>query len=247
MIAKMVRDVRGVITLAVFLIVGYILFLIIRTPILPMTRIGPGTLPPVEITLKIWNITLSLLLSLFIWVALIIVIFYVLYKTIKRVLKKTKSLIVAIICKVLLNTSPFPQFVKSGLFTLIDKLINIITTRATISGRLVKVGKAIGYFVYDASAFELETAKEGAQEMINTGKSNISNTNENDTSSFLTQNDENLVQNQYDQCIEENIIDISPDLSGVDRTTAIVKNGSMRTICKAKQLQSYIDIISYRL
>lgn len=227
------------INLIVVCIVIYILFIIVRFLILPDIQVGPGEgMPPSMITQNIWGSATSVALMIFTGIVVGLLIIWMIYQVIRRI-----PLIGKIIIK---KVPPFSALQASGIFGLFDNVFGIIFSRMPLPTRFVKFVQALVQFGGRSSGFIYGSLSGMMPPDKSNTKAKPKDTSKPEDPNF-TQSDQNYMQDQLQMCFEENILEITPEMSPADKKTAKLQNELARTTCRTKQLQIYLDTITSKL
>lgn len=226
------------ISIALFVLLIFILIGKIIT--LPHIKVGPAALNPDYIT---EGASTSSIITLLIIVVLIIGLFiflWIMYKVLRKI-----PLIGKIIIKAL--GFIFGPCIKSGIFGFFD-MVSEVTKVSTLSipDRLARVGKGLSNFLEVGAGFILSGANNVPVDTPTT-TTGTNKREDDEVDKKFTDTDNQYINDQYSMCLQENLLEITPDMTSNDKKYAISKNQTARTICKTKQFQSIMDTIVMKI
>lgn len=227
------------IQLCIAFIVAVFAFNFISLFILPQIKVGIPSLPPVEIMKTGYSILNSAFIQISGYIILVLLIVWVLYKIIVKI---------PLIGKIIIKKVPiFSACKNSGLFGLFDNLLGVIFSRASLPDRFVRLFKGLIDFSKNSIGF-LVTTTSDMLPTFNTksvDKTKPKPKKSSDPSFIPSDND--YIQDQLQMCLEENLIEITPDMTDADKKYAKIQNQTTNTTCKTKQLQVIMENMSWKL
>jgi hypothetical protein len=151
------------------------------------------------------------------------------------------------------NMTPFKELKRSGIFGLFDALLNIFVSRDNAKTRMIKLFRAIGNFFKGNFVMMRETLREilgiksssavpfsaKAEPMKGAGQE------EKDESPFSPE-ELRRTNEEFQQCIEENVTIVGPDTDSTEKTIANAKNSVVEVQCKIKAMQVAMNNFAYK-
>lgn len=229
------KIIRFVIALCVFII----FISLARWIVLPHIKVGIPSLPPVEVTDSIWQTTMAALIQLVGWALLIFFILWIIYQILRKI-----PLIGPILIKAF--GFIFGPCRSSGIFGLYDTLFRIIFSNLSLSDRAARFFRGLMDFSKGSIGFILTTGGDLVPNIDLTGKGKNKRT-ESDIDKKINDEDNQFINDQYNMCLQENLIEITPEMTKDDKSFATAKNQTTRTICKTRQLQGIMDTIIMKI
>lgn len=238
----------AMINLIVISMICYIAWMLFRIILIPSDDIFLPALEPREATRTAWNNTLSYAIFGFAVCLAVLVVLYIAYKIISAI-----PLIGKIIIK---KVPPFGALKSSGLIRLFDRLLGVIFSFDSIGKRFKRLGEALFGFMKDNGSFMKETIsaivhksklpdKEPPPSVPKPSKNEL-NANP-DLTVNLSPSEQNIIQDKYQQCMEENIIPITKSMSGSDLTYAKQKNKATEALCQGSTGMTTVTNFTYTL
>lgn len=132
------------------------------------------------------------------------------YVVIDRYIRETSGPIVDEILK----TQSFQIIKDTGLVDLMDVLIYQLPKTPSPDERIKLVSMAIGKYLSDTVNFAAETVP------IETSKPS-----------------ERFIDSTYEECLKDQLYELTPEMSSMERAQAIVHNSKIRTQCKSLKLR----------
>lgn len=242
-------------------IVVYLFWFITRWFVLPHLRIFPY-IPPVWFWTTLYGVFVYIMNWLFLWIILYLIICYVSWVIIRRVIPNFPIPLKDII----LDMEPWNSLSRARILQFIDKLVGVFVSLDTIDKRAYKAANAIADFL--KSSYEYLRKEIGYR----TGKSPTKpdpnkvmkpdnkyaypvppeppkkkNTVRRSVKPSPFENDEQKqILDEYLQCVEENSVPVFPNM-GVETAQAILKNRSASTICKLNMTKTYSNLMFNRV
>lgn len=209
-----------------------------RFIVLPHMKVGLPALEPNEITETGWDSALNGSIQLVGWAMLIFFILWVIYQILRKI-----PLIGKLIIKSL--GFIFNPCRSSGIFGLIDMVVGVVFSRMSLPDRAARIVRGLMDFSQNSVGFLINSSGDVINSInIPKGKKKRQ---EDELDKKINDADTQYINNQYNMCLEENLIEITPDMVGNDKNYIISKNQTTRTICKTKQLQSIMDNIVMKI
>jgi hypothetical protein len=243
-----------IIRLGIAFCVIFTFILIIRWTVLPHLKVFVHALPPTHLWKGAWDVAISAGMQLMPYIITTFVILYFIYKIVSKI---------PIIGKIIVKIPPFPDLKRSGIFNLLDGLFGIIFSRSSLKDRLHRFAYAIGAFIEANFKFAADTTDEvlGITDKINrlnnkikiptsinltNGKGSTDLESEEITAveNPLLSDEQREVSDKYQQCIAENIEQLTPDMSKEDKAHFINRNRITQIQCKAQKLQTSLSFIT---
>lgn len=250
-------DVRKIVWIAIMFIVGFVYFLIVRFIRLPHLKVFIYALPPHGLFVGAYNTIKGLLLQ----ISGIIFGFFIAMTGVNFVLKY-----VPVVGHILRKIPPIPQLEQFGIFALIEGIFGAIFSLLPIKDRILRVlGAFATYIAVNTNEFvnllglrqRLAVVQANVRNHSGTVKNAISDNLPGGEKSRQERLERNKKRNQfnpriqpsqfrkmddeYRQCVEENIISPTPGLSPNELRGIDSRNVISRTVCKTKYLNSYLD------
>ena len=187
----------------------------------------------------IWYIFFGLLACLFCILVTIKLGFYNLWKLIKRFAPNFPIPFK----RILLRIPPFPQLEAARIFALFDGVFGTMYGRGPLSKRFVGLFNIIGDFVQH----NMTTIAHKVEKKI--GKHNFDNSKpekDDKGDSAFSESEQRMINEQMQQCLHENLIPITKDMSASDNQTAQIQNNLVSVKCQMNQFKSYTNLLSFR-
>lgn len=244
---------RRIIWLMVMFVVGFVYFMIVKNIRLPHLRVFIYALPPHGLYLRIYGFIKGLLLQAFGWVMMFFVLLTGINWIIKKVIPKPFR-------KLFQKIPPLPILKRFGIFDLIEGAFRVVFSNWSITKRIEKTAYILGaYIARNTDEFMKEF---GIKKGVDNLSSNISayasagsavpsavpsreerlqrNANAEEKPVF-DRGEARKADDEYKQCIEENIISADPETSAFNLQSIRAQNTIARTICKTKYLNTYME------
>jgi len=232
-------DLGKMIRLAIAFVVFVILITIARYAVLPPLKVGIPALPPVQIMDTAFQTFMSICQQFMGYIIIVLIIIWLLYKIISKI---------PLIGKIIIKKIPvFSACKNSGIFGLFDNIFGIIFSRATIPDRFMRFGRAVTDFTKSSVTYLAKTSNDmlpifDSKSVDKTKPKPVKTTDP----SFIP-SDNDYLQDQLQMCLEENIIQVTPDMTDADKKYVALQNQSTLTLCKTKQLRVIMDNMSWKL
>jgi len=158
----------------------------------------------------------------------------------------------------LLALTPLYELRVAGIFPLMDTLVDVIFSRLPFSNRVFLffngignfLAKSIGAFQGQMKALIFRNAPNTSLPSIGYGGSSSSKNKKDEQPSQEVSEEpsddpdrsplENeYIDKEYQQCIEENYVPVTPDMSTLEVAMTSLKNNSSSITCNIQKLQSY--------
>lgn len=211
-----------------------------RFIVLPHMKVGLPALEPSAITETGWNSALNISIQLVGWAMLIFFMLWVIYQILRKI-----PLIGKLIIKAL--GFIFNPCRRSGIFGLIDMIVGVVFSRMSLPDRAARVVRGLMDFSKNSVGFLINSSGDVINSInLQKGKGKQKR-KEDEIDKKINDLDNQYINDQYNMCLQENLIEITPDMAGNDKNYVIAKNQTARTICKTKQLQSIMDNIVMKI
>lgn len=228
---------------AINLVIAFCVFVIFitfaRHLVLPHMKVGIPALPPNEIMESGWNSALNASLQFVGYAMIFFFILWVLYQILRKI-----PLIGKLIIKAL--GFIFNPCRSSGIFGLFDMIVGTVFSRMTLPERGSRIVRGLMDFSKNTVGFLINSAGDVVPNIDLSGKGKKKRKND-ELDKKITNSDNEYINNEYNMCLQENLLEIVPDMTSDDKSFAIVKNQTTKTICKTKQLQAIMDNIVMKI
>lgn len=235
---------------AVLFIVGFVVWAIARRIRLPHLRVFTYALPPWRLWIPITMGFVVVMSMIFTVVLVLLIVAYFIWLFIKKVIPWP-------IKPILLSIPPFPQLERTGIFGLIGAFLNIFFGEGGAKkffDRILKFWDTAARFVVgngDMIVAALRGEKKTKSSYSSEGGLNISQDpirgGEKRPPPVFEKTDDHTADDVYQQCMEENVIKITYDMSKSDQRKAESKNKLNQTLCKAKKMQAYMRMMEFKV
>jgi hypothetical protein len=238
--------------------VGFVYFMIVRFVRLPHLKVFIYALPPHGLWVGLYNFLKGILIKLFGWVMMFFIVLTAIYWVISKIKFKP-------IRKLLQKIPPFPTLKKFGIFDFIGGLFKVIFSTMPFHKRIIETGKVFGRYIERNTTEFMNLV--GLQQKLRNIKTSIRNrtksltqfgsaqtTTEQKSREEMLQRNATLprsplfqnhqarkIDDEYKQCLEENMISPAPSLSTVEIQAINSRNVVNRIVCKARYLDSYLE------
>lgn len=250
-------NIKRAIWIAIMFVVGFTYFMIVRYVRLPHLKVFIYALPPHGLFVGIYNAIKGILVKVF---GIIFGLFIAL-TGVNWVIKKIKF---KFIRNLLQKIPPLPILRKFGIFDLIEGMFRVIFSMMPFHRRITEGGKIFGrYIARNTTEFmnllgverKLQNIKKNIQDQANAinpvsgitqkeepSRQESMQRNKNLPDSPLFENSQfRKIDDEYKQCIEENIISPSPDMNTAEMQGINARNTVSRIVCKSQYLNSYLE------
>lgn len=198
---------------------------------------------------------------LFLWILLYLIICYISWVIIRRVIPNFPIPLKDII----LDMEPWNSLLRARVLQFIDSLVGIFVSRDSINKRAYKGGKAIADFL--KSSFFYLRSEIGYRSGKTKTKPNPDQMMKPDTQypypapqppkkkntvrrsvkpSPYETDEQKQILDEYLQCVEENSVPVFPNM-GIETAQAILKNKMASTICKLNMTKTYSNLMFNRV
>lgn len=244
----------------VLFVVGFIWFTLVSFLRLPHLRVGVYAIEPKGAIMGAWRKIQVFLLIAFAVIMFFMFFMYVIWLIIKKFVPNFPIPFKTILLKI----PPFPQLERAGIFAFYHNIMKAIFGKGKFAKRAKLVGKTFADFI--ARNTEMVMRAIGLGYMFDTFDSKKSNNGkyaQGDTR-LAPSREERMARNQkrkdppfeagayrkaddeMQQCLEENTVPITKDMSKMDRQITAQRNAMSRIICKARGIQSWSRTIGGR-
>lgn len=246
-------DIRKIIWYLIMFTVGFVYFMIVRFVRLPHLKVFIYALPPHGLFVTIYNFIKGLLLKLFSYVFMFFIVLTLVYYVISLIPPPFKQLFQKI--------PPLPILKRFGIFDFIWGLLKAIFTVWPLKEKPLAFGKVFGaYIAKNTTEFmqllgvqnKLMMIKGRIQAQTDALKSSITNKPDPSRQEKLQRN-ANLpespmfeasvyrkIDDEYKQCIEENLVSAPADASKMEIRGIDSRNAVTRIMCKSKYLNAHL-------
>lgn len=236
----------------VLFVVAFVYFVIVSQFRLPHLRVFVYALKPQAFWTAIWSVAKSYILIIFGAVCTFCVIMYFIWLIIKKFVPNFPIPFKTILLKI----PPLPQLERAGIFALIHGIFSAIFGRGNLMKRLTKVGATFANFIVRNTGMLMSAAR-GATSKVNfyPSKVNVASDREErkrrnkkrrpETGGFNSSPRE--VDDEYQQCIEENTIPATPDMTPKEVQQINNKNSRSAVTCKMRTLQTQMRLLTGQL
>ena len=156
---------------------------------------------------------------------------------------------------------PFRELRQAGIFALFDSLINAVVQRGSMADRLKRVGKGLAGFVMGNFNMIRDTVKQitgydpskNRAPPGNTPKLHPQSTpqdypeNDDQSSSPFSNEEVQQTRDEYQQCLEETLIIVTPDMSNLEVNVADTKNATATILCQVNAVKSALNNFAFRM
>lgn len=233
-----------IINWAIAFIIFMICFWFTRWLIFPNLEVGVYGLEPNKPFVAVWNAITSFMGQFMIIIVTVLVVLWGIYLFLKYVLFFPIGMIV-------LKIPPFPQLKQSGIFDLFSDLFNIITSSGSFAEFINGFFRAIGNFIVRnvdllLSLLGLGDVVDKVELYAQTGSANppkppVRNPAPATAPATFDRSEDHLLDDIYQQCMEEQTLEIHGDMTDKEKRNAELQNMKTRTFCKAKLLRVNLE------
>lgn len=248
-------NIFRMIELMLVFVVAYLLWAILRWTVLPHLKVWPY-IPPQAFWTSGYNIVAGAATAVFHWVLAFIVFIYIVWKIINTVVPAWVLFIP--LRSIFLAIPPFPQFTKAGIFDLLDRIVKIIFSAMPMKQRIISLGQAFQSFFNKSIYYVINNLKreitvkfnataprlEGAFRSSGSGGSGEASRAVGQTPDEILQEKE--VAEQYQQCLDENILPVGPEMGSMEKAMVMARNSATRSTCGLKKMQTYFNLLSFK-
>jgi hypothetical protein len=212
-------------------------------------------LPPTQVTHAVMRIVFSILKSLFHYILIFLIIMYIIYLIVKKFVPNFPLPFKTII----LSITPLYELRKAGVFGLFDAIIGIFTSKAPFLTKMVALVRAFGRFLAapyyllqgSATGYVLDlgggpSQKKQKPKPAQEGEFNTEDDTEGEPTydESLSPNENKFIQKEYQQCLSENYLAETDNMSTLEKASVGTKNATTKIICDVKKLQSYSTLVT---
>lgn len=244
-------NISKVIYWLIMFVVGFVYFFIVKYIRLPHLRVFVYAFPPL---IRVWNGVKGSLIQALGWVLMFFLIMYVLWKFIKKFIPNIPILPLR---KILLRIPPLPQLERTGMFKLFDGVYNAIFSKSTKwDERAMKISQGLAGFLETYSTQLLSMLGLGYLAPSAPAKGEplpppppsreeiLQRNSSREPAAGHEKSEVRKVDEDFRQCMEENVVPIEPSMSSAELKALNAKNTLARTICKMKYLNSFTQMLS---
>jgi len=247
----------------VLFMIGYLVFLLLRLLALPLWgKIGIPALPPPFIWKLVWAVISKGLnyvsIAILFFTAIVAIIWFFVIPLIPNVFG---------LPKMVKGTPPFPQYDRAGIFRLLQDIGKIIFSTKPFDKRVEGVFVALGQFLGSSTKFlssalvqivgknnikKLKLPPPPSPSISLPGQSaattatTTTTTEPQDKSSSFTEDEDRQLKDDFQQCMDENIVPVYPTDTPMDKASALLKNNTAEIVCQTGQFKSFLNILSFR-
>lgn len=240
----------------VMFLVGFTYFMLVRFVRLPHLKVFIYALPPHGLWVGLYNLIKGILIVLFGFV----IMFFAMCTAVDWIIGKIP---IGFIRKLLRKIPPLPILKRFGIFDFIRGMWNAIVSTWPLKQRIKHVGITYAnYIARNTVEFaellklrqRLDRIKTGFRNQATSVLSYVSPTTEPQSRQEMLQRNANVpeipiflnsqvrkIDDEYRQCMEENIISPSPEISNAEMKVVDSRNAINRIVCKSKYLASIIE------
>ena len=189
--------------------------------------------------------------------SVILIIMYIIWLIITILIPEWLYPLPIPIRKILSEIPPLPELNEAGFFRLFDGIVNVFTTREKFLKKIGFTMETIGNFLSDATEYIIknqypEYNKENMKKYLNnykiedfeTNSNNINNSNNNKKKTILKDElldqEEIMIKNELDNCINKSYINITPDLNEIEKLYIKMENIKSGLKCNIETIGSKI-------
>lgn len=222
--------------------------------ILPSIEVFLPSLPPYPIWKSIYKVLCILANAVFMFILVFVLIMYVIYWVIKTFVPDFPIPFKTI----LLALTPLYELRVSGVFGLIEAIIEVIFSTLPIPDRFKNLGYALGRFFSGSFIALMNEFGGGRRQQKSTptpppepepGEANFQDTDADEPTDDpnLSPAENKYVEKEYQQCIAENFSPPSSEGGAMSSVSTAAANSAARTICKLRKTQTLSNLISAKL
>lgn len=211
-------------------------------------------LPPTQVTHTIMRVFFSIIKSVFHYILIFLVIMYIIYLLVKKFVPN----IPIPFRNIILSITPLYELRKAGVFGLFDAILGIFGSSASPLNKLVALVRAFGrflaapYYLLQGSASKKAievgggTPQKEKPRPAQEGEFNTEDQTEGEPiyDESIPLNENKFIQKEYQQCLSENYITETDNMSALEKASVGTKNATTKIICDIQKLQSYSTLIS---
>lgn len=211
-----------------------------RYLVLPHMKVGVPSLPPTEATDNSWQSAMGGAIQFTGWAILIFLILWIIYKILRMI-----PIFGPIAIKAL--SFIFTPCRRSGIFGLFDMIFGVIFSFLPLPDRLANIVRGLFDFSKNSIGFIINSTADLAPSIDISFNPSMPKRKDDESSKKITSSDDEYILNQYNMCLNENLIPITSEMSENDKSYAISKNQTSRTLCMTKRFQAITDTILMKI
>ena len=206
--------------------------------------IGIPSLYPHELWRAIYAVLQNAAYTVFVCILFLIAILYVVYNLINSLPGILKALIGWV-------WSPFPPFITSGIFPLIDSILETIFSNHSIKVRFQLIGNGFKNMFINGLVFLINDLAEygipqNALKRPEPAPHPVPNNTIPTNPIPVTDQSYSIINQKYNECLQENLINVTNSMSAGEVQLANVSNQTSLVKCKMNQFYNSIDILAQR-
>ena len=227
-------------------IVAFVCLLIGRFMVLPNIQVGIHSLDN-ELLSHAWDALMRLCDSVFGFILAAILVLYIVYKVLSKIFPI--SLFIG-------KIPPIRELRRSGLFSLMDSLINAVIGGGSLGDRFKRVGRGLGNFALANRNMLRDEVKRSGGDRFDLSKKIPSTSVRQSTEKDFPENnanaspftDEEIQQTrvEYQQCMEENAPITTEDMTAAEVKISNIQRQFNSTYCNIKSFQSALNIFGFK-
>lgn len=236
----------SIITLIIKFVAGYLIFTIGRWFVLPSLGFQHHFADNM-IIINLWRILIFLVNKIFSYIVAGLFVIYIVWWVIKTFIPEWILFIP--LRMIFLAIPPFPPLTDAGILPLYDNLINVATSNDNFGTRIIKFIKALAGFLMQGTGwitggFPKRMSEEGQATRPNDAKEKPKSKKPLSANSA----DELQIQNDYLQCLEENMDNTDPSsMNWQEKIQTQIKNNQTNMQCKLQSLNTLSNILSFKM
>lgn len=232
------ETIRACVLFTIFMVIWTILSLFVYANPLLWGKIGIPALPPKQIFVPLYQVINKWAEYLMLLIIFMLLVLWAIF----RVINSLPGLLKAMIGWV---WSPWREINEAGLFHLVDVVVETIFSTKSVDKRFSDVGIALKEFL-------LQNSKMFGEEIVKVlhleknGVKRVEPESE-DMASPLTDDQLAKQYDLYSQCIQETVVNETPDMSLADSLALKLKNTSAQVNCKLEQFRRNMTVMTNRM
>ena len=234
--------IRHIIAFCAFFIIWVFLSICVLPHITGM--IGIPSLQPYELWRGIYKVMERVALIAFSWILLVLAILYVVY------------LIINALPDILLDLigwvwPPFPDLIEAGIFPLFDSILDATFSTDPVARRLNIIANGIKNMFMNGIVFLISDLQDigfptGSTQMTTPPKHPIPDREPSNNPAAITDQVQASIDQKYNECLQENLINMTSDMSAASTQYANAANQVTRVKCKINQLTNAVQVLAKR-
>jgi hypothetical protein len=234
--------INSIIAFCVFFIIWVFLAICVLPHITGM--IGLPSLQPYELWRGIYKVLERVGLIAFSSIMLIFIILYVVYKIINALPDILLSMIGWV-------WPPFPQLIAAGIFPLFDSILGAIFSTDTVERRFNIVANGVKNMFTEGLVFLINDLRElgfppNGNALTPPKPHPIPDREPSKNPPAITSQVQAAIDQKYNQCLQENLINITADMTSGKLQYANVANQVTRVKCKMNQFTNAMQLLAER-